>query len=136
MSELFKTMQISGAGMRTQGTRLRVISQNLANVNSLATEPGGKPYQRKVVTFKNQLDRALGVEKVTVADIRPDTSDFGKKFDPGHPAADADGYVLTPNVNSIIEMSDMREAQRTYEANLNVIRSSKSMISQTIDILR
>ena len=136
MSELFKTMQISGAGMRTQGTRLRVISQNLANVNSLATEPGGKPYQRKVVTFKNQLDRALGVEKVTIADIRPDTSDFGKKFDPGHPAADADGYVLTPNVNSIIEMSDMREAQRTYEANLNVIRSSKSMISQTIDILR
>jgi len=136
MSELFKTMQISSAGMRTQGTRLRVISQNLANVNSLATEPGGKPYQRKVVTFKNQLDRALGAEKVTIADIRPDTSDFGKKFDPGHPAADADGYVLTPNVNSIIEMSDMREAQRTYEANLNVIRSSKAMITQTIDILR
>jgi len=136
MSELFKTMRISGAGMRTQGVRLRVISQNLANVNSLATEPGGKPYQRKVVTFKNELDRNLGLSKVTVANIRPDTSDFGKKFDPGHPAADADGYVLTPNVNGIIEMSDMREAQRTYEANLNVIKSSKSMISQAIDILR
>jgi len=136
MDDIIKTMRISGAGMRVQGERLRVISQNLANANSLPQEPGGKPYQRKVITFKNELDRNLGVETVRVGKIQADKSEFGKRYEPSHPAADTDGYVLTPNVNSMVEMSDMREAQRSYEANLNVIKASKSMLNSTIDLLR
>ena len=136
MDDIIKTMRISGAGMQIQGARLRVISENIANANSLATDPGGTPYRRKVITFKNELDRSLGLDTVRVDKIRPDRSDFGKRFDPNHPAADADGYVLTPNVNRLIEMTDMREAQRSYEANLNVIKSSKAMLSSTIDMLR
>lgn len=136
MDDIIKTMRISSAGMRVQGARLKVISENLANADSLAQDPNGKPYRRKTITFKNELDRAMGLHKVAVDKIRPDMSNFGKKFDPNHPAADADGYVLTPNVNSLIEMSDMREAQRSYEANLEVIKASKAMLTGAIDILR
>ncbi len=136
MDDIIKTMRISSAGMRVQGARLKVISENLANADSLAQDPNGKPYRRKLITFKNELDRATGLNKVEVDKIRPDTSDFGKRFDPNHPAADEDGYVLTPNVNSLIEMTDMREAQRSYEANLEVIKASKAMLSGAIDVLR
>lgn len=136
MDDIIKTMRISGAGMRVQGERLRVISQNIANANSLPQDPGKNPYRRKIITFKNELDRAIGLDTVRVDKVQPDRSDFGKRYDPNHPAADPDGYVLTPNVNSLIEMTDMREAQRSYEANLNVIKASKSMLSMTIDILR
>lgn len=136
MDDIIKTMRISGAGMRVQGQRLRVISQNIANASSLPQDTNGLPYRRKMITFKNELDKAIGVETVRVDKIIPDRSDFGKRYEPSHPAADADGYVLTPNVNSLIEMTDMREAQRTYEANLNVIKVSKEMLSQTIDLLR
>ena len=136
MDDILKTMRISGAGMRVQGKRLRVIAQNLANANSLPQDPGGKPYRRQVITFKNQLDRALGLKMVRVNKIGPDRSAFGKRYEPDHPAADVDGYVLTPNVNTLIEMTDMREAQRSYEANLSVIKASKTMLNQTIDLLR
>jgi len=136
MDDLFKTMRISASGMKAQGTRLRVISENLANVNSLPTKPGENPYQRKVPIFKNKLDKELDANLVNVKKIRADKSEFNKKFDPNHPAADANGYVLTPNVNSLIEMVDMREAQRTYEANLNVIKTSKEMIGSTLGLLR
>lgn len=133
---LMRTLNISAAGMQAQGTRLRVIAENIANANSMATEPGALPYRRQVVTFKNELDRELGLNTVQVDNIRPDLSKFGQKFDPSHPAADENGYVLTPNVNSLIEMMDMREAQRSYEANLNVLRNAKSMLMSTIDVLR
>ncbi len=136
MDDIIKTMRISGAGMRVQGERLRVIAQNIANANSLPQDPGGKPYRRQVITFNNQLDRALGLKTVRVNKIGPDRSEFGKRYEPSHPAADPDGYVLTPNVNTLIEMTDMREAQRSYEANLNVIKASKAMLIQTIDMLR
>jgi len=136
MDDIIKTMRISGAGMRAQGQRLRVISENLANANSLPQEPGQKPYRRKVITFKNVLDRTIGLETVRTGKIRPDRSDFGKRYEPSHPAADADGYVQTPNVNTMIEMTDMREAQRSYEANLSVIKTSKQMLNQTIELLR
>lgn len=132
---LMKTLSISAAGMHAQGTRLRVIAENIANANSMATEPGGQPYRRQVVTFRNELDRAIGVDTVQVHEVRPDLSSFGQRFDPNHPAADENGYVLTPNVNTLIEMMDMREAQRSYEANLNVIRNAKSMLMSTIDLL-
>jgi len=134
--DLIKVMRISSAGLRAQGTRLRVISENVANADSLPQSPGGKPYRRKVTTFKNALDRAAGFDTVRVGQITTDKSAFGKKFDPSHPAADANGYVQTPNVNSLIEMMDMREAQRSYEANLSVIKTSKAMLNSALDILQ
>ena len=136
MDDIIKTMRISGAGMKTQGARLQVIAQNVANANSLPQAEGGQPYRRQVMTFKNAFNEALGMNTVRVDKVRPDRSEFGKHFDPNHPAADEDGYVLTPNVNMLIEMTDMREAQRSYEANLNVIKSSKAMLNSTIDVLR
>ncbi len=135
MDDIIKTIRISSAGMRVQGTRLRVISQNIANADSLPQRPGENPYRRKLVTFKNELDKSVGVDTVRVHRLHKDMSDFNKKYDPSHPAADKDGYVLTPNVNTMIEMMDMREAQRSYEANLNLIRSSKSMLNSVIDVL-
>jgi flagellar basal-body rod protein FlgC len=134
--DLLKALKVSAAGMKAQGVRLRVIAENIANTDSLATEPGAQPYRRKVVTFKNMLDRASGSRQVTINKIAVDGSDFKKKYDPTHPSADTDGYVLMPNVNTMVEMMDMREAQRSYSANLSVIEASKSMLMRTIDILR
>ena len=136
MDDIIKTMRISGAGMKTQGARLQVIAQNVANANSLPQAEGGQPYRRQVMTFKNAFNEALGMNTVRVDKVRPDRSEFGKRFDPNHPAADEDGYVLMPNVNMLIEMTDMREAQRSYEANLNVIKSSKAMLNSTLEVLR
>lgn len=134
--DLVKALNISADGLQAQGTRLRVIAENVANVDSTAKTPDGEPYRRRVVRFGNELDRALGVETVQVEDIVNDRSEFGRRYEPGHPAADEGGYVLTPNVNTLLEMADMREAQRSYEANLKVIQSSRTMLQQTIDILR
>lgn len=136
MPDMMETLRLSAAGMKAQGTRLRTIAENIANADSVATTPGGDPYRRKVVTFKNELDRASGLDVVTVDRVRTDPTAFGRRYQPGHPAADADGYILTPNVNSLIEMMDMREAQRSYEANLNMIKTSKRMLTEAIDILR
>jgi flagellar basal-body rod protein FlgC len=134
--DLVKSIKISAAGMQAQGTRLRVISENLANSDSLADRPGESPYQRKLVTFKNVLDRQLQVDRVRIGKFLPDRSEFPRRYEPSHPAADAEGYVETPNVKPLIEMMDMREAQRSYEANLSVIEVSKRMLLQTIDLLR
>ena len=128
-------MIISAAGMKAQGTRLRVISENLANTNSTSQTPGGEPYRRKVLTFGNVLDRTLNAQMVKVKSIGPDRSDFELKYDPAHPAANADGYVMLPNVNGIIEMADMREAQRSYDANVSVIETSRAMIAKTLELL-
>ena len=136
MDDLQKSTNVALSGMKAQTERLRVISENLANADSLAQTPDGSPYQRKVVTFKNELDRATGVNKVVVGSVKPDRSEFQRRYDPKHPAADSDGYVLAPNVNPMIEMMDMREAQRSYEANLNVITVSRSLLSQTVQLLR
>ncbi len=136
MTDLFKSLNHAAAGMRVQGARMRIIAENVANSNSTATTPGGLPYRRKLVTFANELDRELNVKLVRVGDVAYDQSDFGRRFDPGHPAADQDGYVLTPNVQVLVEMADMREAQRSYQANLQIIRSSRRMLQRTIDILR
>jgi flagellar basal-body rod protein FlgC len=133
---LSDTMQIAAAGMKAQDDRLRIIAENLANADSTGEAPGVEPYRRKTVQFKNVLDKELGMEVVKISKRGYDTSDFRKKFDPSHPAADQDGYVLYPNVDPIIEMMDMQEARRTYEANLNVVQVSKAMLAQTIDLLR
>ena len=136
MDDILKTIRISSAGMRVEGARLRVISQNIANADSLPQRPGENPYRRKVISFKNVLDKSIGEKTVRVHRVKHDLSPFGKKYDPSHPAADAQGYIKTPNVNSLIEMMDMREAQRSYEANLNLIKTSKSMLNSVIDVLR
>lgn len=133
---LEKSMIVSAAAMKAQGTRLRVIAENVANANSTADRPDGDPYRRKIVTFHNVLDRELGMRVVQVRRIRGDESDFKLQFDPQHPAANKDGYVKTPNVNNLIEMTDLREAHRSYEANLNMMEVSKSMLSRTLDLLR
>ena len=136
MFDLVKSIKIAAAGMQTQGMRLRVISENIANANSLAQSPGGEPYRRKVVTFKNALDRELQARTVRVDNIIQDKTEFSKKYDPTHPAADKDGYIMLPNVNGLVEMMDMREAQRSYEANLSVVEVAKGMLVRTIDLLR
>jgi len=133
--DLSDALVIASSGMRAQGTRLRVISENLANANSTSQTPGGEPYRRKVLTFGNVLDRTLDAQVVKVKSLGPDRSDFELKYDPSHPAANADGYVMLPNVNPIIEMADMREAQRSYDANLTVIETSIGMLKQTISVL-
>jgi flagellar basal-body rod protein FlgC len=134
--DLMNTMQISASGMKAQSDRLRVVSQNIANAESAGVRPGDTPYQRRTISFKNQLDRELGVQKVKVNQYGTDDAPFQLKYDPTHPAANEDGYVRMPNVNPIIEMMDMREARRAYEANLNVIESSKTMLQQAINVIR
>ncbi|MDI9350218.1 MAG: flagellar basal body rod protein FlgC [Candidatus Symbiobacter sp.] len=134
--DLKSAMNIAAAGMKAQGTRLRIVSENLANVNSTSQTPGGEPYRRKLVTFSNVLDNNLGVATVRVSKVSPDPSDFKLNYDPHHPAANSEGYVLQPNVNALVEATDMREATRSYEANLNVIDASRGMLQRTIDILK
>ncbi|AWK84824.1 flagellar basal body rod protein FlgC [Azospirillum thermophilum] len=134
--DLYKAMAASAAGMKAQGTRLKVIAENLANINTTAETPGDLPYRRKVVVFQNVLDRQMGVDTVRVAKIDVDKRDFQRRYDPSHPSADADGYVLLPNVNSVVEAMDIREAQRSYEANLSAIDNARQMLTRTIDILR
>lgn len=131
-----KGAMISAAGLRVQALRMRVIAENIANQDSVASGPGDQPYQRKVVTFKNVLNRELGIHMVKLDTVTRDNSPFGRKFDPGHPAADGDGYLTVTNVKGLIEMMDMREAGRTYSANLNAITASKNMMLQLVDLLR
>lgn len=135
-SDLSSVFTIAGSGLQAQSTRMKVVAENIANASTTPASPNERPYQRKVVTFKDEFDRALGVTKVKVTGIKNDTSSFIKKYDPSHPAADEQGYVLTPNVKPIMESMDMREAQRAYEANLNVIEASRVMLLRTIDLLR
>lgn len=130
------SLSIAAAGMRAQGDRLRVISENVANANSTSTTPGGEPYRRKVVFFQSVLDKEMGIKQVKVVRRSNDPSPFNRRYDPSHPAADSEGYVLYPNVNTIVEMMDMREARRGYEANLNMVEVAKSMLSQTLALLK
>jgi flagellar basal-body rod protein FlgC len=134
--DLFKSIVAAASGLRVQSGRMKVIAENLANADSTAERAGQDPYRRKVPTFKGTLDREMGVRTVELGRVRPDQSAFRTRFDPGHPAADANGEVRLPNVNSLVETMDMREAQRSYEANLNVIASARRMITRTIEILR
>ena len=136
-SEIYNAMHVSASGMRTQGTRIRVITENVANANTTGETPGSDPYSRQLISFKNQMDRNLGVRKVSVGAIQKDEkTPFVMEYRPGHPAADESGMVKMPNVNTLMEMADMREAQRSYEANLGMIEQSRSMIMRTIDLLR
>lgn len=134
--DLLKSIVAAASGLRVQSGRMKVIAENLANADSTADRPGVDPYRRKVPTFKSQVDRELGIRTVELGRVRTDASSFRTRIEPGHPAADAKGEVKLPNVNSLVETMDMREAQRSYEANLNVISSARRMITRTIEILR
>jgi len=134
--DFLKSMAIAASGLRAQSGRMRVIAENIANAESTAQRPGGNPYRRKIPTFRSEMDRALEAQTMTMGKVRQDPSEFRTKYEPGHPSADANGYVKYPNVNSLVEMTDMREAQRSYEANLNVIGATRRMIQKTIDLLR
>ncbi|MCB1530652.1 MAG: flagellar basal body rod protein FlgC [Rhodospirillales bacterium] len=137
MSDLFDSLAISAHGMRVQGERTRVISENIANADTAAKTPDEQPYARKIITFKNALDRESRQRLVEVDKIKDDSrKDFPLKYMPDHPGANEAGYVKMPNVNMLIEMNDMREAQRSYEANLGMMEQSRSMMLRTIDMLR
>lgn len=134
--DLQKALSISARGMNVQTTRLRVIAENLANQDTTGTSPNTQPYRRKTVTFANAMDKAVGAETVRVKKVGRDMGDLPLRFDPGHPAADERGYVRVPNVNSFVEVMDMKEAQRSYSANLNVLQVSRSMLTRTLDMLK
>jgi flagellar basal-body rod protein FlgC len=134
--DFMKSMAIAASGLRAQAGRMRIISENIANADSTPSSPGADPYRRKVPTFESEFDNALGVQLVELGKTQTDNSAFTLKYEPGHPAADKNGNVKYPNVNPLLEMTDMREAQRSYEANVNVISATRRMLQRTIDILK
>jgi flagellar basal-body rod protein FlgC len=134
--DFLKTISVAASGLKAQSGPMRVIAENIANADSTAEKPGADPYRRKIPTFGRRFDRELEAHVVELGRVRPDQSAFRTKHEPGHPAADVKGEVKLPNVNSVIETMDMREAQRSYEANLNLITATRRMISRTLEILR
>ncbi len=134
--DFLKSLSVATSGLRVQNGRMRVISENIANADSVPNRPGADPYRRKIATFERRFDRELAAEVVQLGRVRRDQTAFQTRLDPGHPSADANGFVRTPNVNTIVETIDLREAQRSYEANLNVITATRRMLQRTLDILR
>ena len=136
MTDFLSSLKIAATGLHAQTARMRVIAENIANADSAGKTPTEDPYRRRIPTFKAVMDADAGGETVQVGRIASDMSDFQSRYEPGHPAADANGYVKYPNVDPLVEAMDMREAQRTYEANLNVVTSTRQMLGRTLDILR
>ncbi len=134
--DFLKTMAIAASGLRAQAGRMRIIAENIANADSTPSSPGADPFRRKIVTFTSDFDRELDAKLVTLGNTQTDRSEFRLKYEPGHPAADSAGNVKYPNINPLVEMTDMREAQRSYEANINVIGATRRMLQRTIDILK
>jgi flagellar basal-body rod protein FlgC len=133
---LLSVMRTAASGLHSQSTRLKVVSENLANTEATGNLPGADPYRRKMVTFEQSLDEVTGATLVKVNRVIRDMDPFEKEYRPGHPAADATGYVKLPNVNMMVEMADMREASRSYEANLQMIRQAREMTSLIVDLLK
>ena len=136
MSDFLNSLKISASGLHAQSARMRVIAENIANADSAAKTPNEDPYRRRIPSLRAEFNNELNAYEVKIGKIQMDGSDFETKYEPGHPAADERGYVRYPNINSLVEQMDMREAQRTYEANLNVITASRQMLGRTLDILR
>jgi len=136
LDSLQTSLTVASSGLEAQSTRMRIVSENLANASATGRVPGADPYQRKTVTFDAEMDRAAGAQLVKVKEVGVDNTPFRVEYDPGHPAADSTGYVKLPNVNMMIEMADMREVNRSYEANLQVVKQVRSMLGMTIDLLR
>jgi flagellar basal-body rod protein FlgC len=133
---LLSVMRTAASGLHSQSTRLKVVSENLANTESTGSLPGADPYRRKMVTFEQSLDEVTGASLVKVNRVIRDMDPFEREYRPGHPAADPAGYVKLPNVNMMVEMADMREASRSYEANLQMIRQAREMTSMMVDLLK
>jgi flagellar basal-body rod protein FlgC len=133
---LSSALRVAASGLDVQSARLRVVAENLANAQSTGATPGSDPYQRKTIAFSAEMDRVSGASLVEVGEIGTDKTPFRVEYDPAHPAADDSGYVKLPNVNMLIEMADMREANRSYEADLQIVKQARQMISMTIDLLR
>jgi flagellar basal-body rod protein FlgC len=136
MDPLVSALKVSASGLEAESTRLRIVSENIANARSTGDTPGTDPYRRKTVSFAAEIDRASGASTVEIQRLGTDDSEFSVEFDPGNPAADDKGMVKLPNVNVLIEMADMREANRSYEANLQTTKQARDLISATIDLLR
>ncbi len=136
MDSLKSVLSVAASGLRAQGERLKVVSENVANASSTGTEPGQDPYRRKVISFEEMVDRESGSSMVQVSDVTRDMADFELRHDPSHPAADENGFVKVSNVKTILEMSNMREASRSYEANLNMFETGRRMRSQLLDLLK
>jgi len=136
LDPLAAAIKVAGAGLEVQSARLRVVAENMANANVTGPTRGSDPYARKTITFESELDEATGANLVRVGRVGTDTTPFRVENDPGNPAADATGFVKMPNVNVIMEMADFREANNSYEANLQIIKQSNSLNSQTLDLLR
>lgn len=136
MDALSAALKVAASGLEAQSQRVRVVSENLANAQSTGNTPGAEPYQRKTITFAAELDRQSGGSMVEVQDVGRDHTPYPLEFAPGHQAADENGYVRMPNVNMLVEMADMREANRSYEANLQVVKQARELISMTIDLMR
>jgi len=134
--DFLRSIAVAASGLKAQSGRMRVIAENIANADSTADRPGADPYRRKIPTFTRRFDDELQASTVGLGRVRPDTAAFRTRLEPGHPAADAAGQVKLPNVNALVETMDMREAQRSYEANLNMIAATRRMIARTLDILR
>ena len=134
--DFLRSIAIAASGLKAQAGRIRIISENIANADSTAATAGGDPYRRKIATFRKEFDRELEAQTVDLGRVARDQSEFRSRYDPGNPAADVNGNVKLPNVNSLVEQMDMRQAQRSYEANLNVIGATRRMLQRTIDILR
>ena len=130
-----KSMAVAASGMRAQTDRMKIIAENIANANSTASVKGGDPYRRKIATITTSFDRELEANLVEAGKPLADKSDFKSQYDPGNPTADAQGYVKLPNVDSLVEVMDMREAQRSYEADLSVMDTTKQMLAKTVDLL-
>ncbi len=134
--DLKTSLLVSASGLRAQSLRMRVIAENLANADSVARTPGGDPYRRRLPSFKSEVDRTTGAAGVAIGSIQTDKSAFQRVYQPGSPAADAEGYVKKPNVNTLVEAADMKAAQRSYEANLSAIEAAKGLTMRTIDLLK
>ncbi|MFC5069405.1 flagellar basal body rod protein FlgC [Flaviflagellibacter deserti] len=134
--DFLRSINVAASGLKAQSGRMRIIAENIANADSTAPTANGTPYQRKIPTFRTSFDKELDAQVVQLGRIQRDSAPFNSKYEPGNPAADANGYVKTPNVNSLIEQMDLREAQRSYEANLGVIGATRRMLTRTLDILR
>jgi flagellar basal-body rod protein FlgC len=134
--DFLKSLTIAASGLRAQMGRMRIITENIANADSLATTAGGDPYRRRIVTFSSELDRSIGADVVKLGRVQPDNSDFLVRHEPGNPAANAQGDVKYPNVNTLVELTDLRDAQRSYEANLNIVTATRKMMQLTVDMLK
>lgn len=134
--DLNQALGVSATGMDAQTARLRVIAQNIANQDTTGSSPGADAYRRKTITFESQMDQTAGVETVRVKKVGVDETDLPLRYDPANPASNAQGYVKLPNVNSLVEVMDMREAERSYSANLSVMQATRGMLNKTIDLLK